>query len=209
VTFLEKLTMTFGKLGRPPEDRLACQLEIFEAVAPLLLAVGVRRLSMRQAARAAHLSIGGLYYYFPTKHDLALFAIQPQALARRCQDFNQAFGHLATSDPQAFLDAFCQRFAENLVFGRPSARAALELGVDVFTTGLEAAIQRALGEFVEGLRLAAPQASEERLRLLARSLRRVALTAVLEGTETSQAILDEFRLLVESVRSGETARSFV
>jgi AcrR family transcriptional regulator len=201
--------MTFGKLGRPPSDRLACQLEIYEAVAPLLQSCGVRRLSMRQAARVAHLSIGGLYYYFPTKHDLALFALQPEVLARRCQDFNKAFGHLATIDPHAFLDAFCQRFAENMVLTRPSVRAALELGVDVFTTGLETALRRSGGEYVEALRMIAPQVREERLQFLARSFRRISLMAVLEGTETSQELLNEFRVLVESVSSSEIASSDV
>src|SRR5436305_196848 len=51
----------FGKPGRPPEDRLGRQYEIYQAVTPLLLAVGARRLSMRDAADAACMSIGGLY----------------------------------------------------------------------------------------------------------------------------------------------------
>jgi hypothetical protein len=49
-----------GKPGRPPEDRLRRQHEIFLAVAPLIERYGAKRLSMRQAARSAHLSLGGL-----------------------------------------------------------------------------------------------------------------------------------------------------
>jgi hypothetical protein len=45
-----------GKPGRPPEDRLRRQHEIFLAVAPLIERYGARRLTMRQAARATHLS---------------------------------------------------------------------------------------------------------------------------------------------------------
>ena len=59
-----------GKPGRPPEDRLKRQHEIFLAVAPLIDRYGAKRLTMRQAARAAHLSLGGLYHYFPTKGDV-------------------------------------------------------------------------------------------------------------------------------------------
>ena len=72
--------MTFGKRGRPLEDRLARQREIYTAVAPLILQKGAGELSMRQAARAASLSIGGLYYYFPTKRALVLHGLSPQAL---------------------------------------------------------------------------------------------------------------------------------
>jgi len=63
------------KPGRPPEDRLKRQHEIFLAVAPLIERYGARRLTLRQAARAAHLSLGGLYHYFPTKRDLVLHAL--------------------------------------------------------------------------------------------------------------------------------------
>jgi|Tabmets5t2r1_1033131.scaffolds.fasta_scaffold05206_2 AcrR family transcriptional regulator len=55
------------KPGRPPEDRLKRQYEIFLAVAPLIERYGAKRLTMRQAARAAHLSLGGLYHYWKPK----------------------------------------------------------------------------------------------------------------------------------------------
>jgi AcrR family transcriptional regulator len=43
------------------------QYEIFLAVAPLIERYGAKRLTMRQAARAAHLSLGGLYHYWKPK----------------------------------------------------------------------------------------------------------------------------------------------
>ena len=58
------------KRGRPPEDRFLRQCEIFEAVLPLLKRRGVRGLTMRDAAAAACMSVGGLNHYFPTKADL-------------------------------------------------------------------------------------------------------------------------------------------
>ena len=41
--------MSFGKPGRPCEDRLIRQREIYLAVTPLLEQIGVRDLSMRAA----------------------------------------------------------------------------------------------------------------------------------------------------------------
>lgn len=39
---------------------------------------------MRQAAAAAHMSVGGIYHYFPSKRDLVLFVLSPEALQRLC-----------------------------------------------------------------------------------------------------------------------------
>src|SRR5215472_15247345 len=81
---LERVAVAFRKVGRPPEDRLCRQREIYLAVVPLLRCSGVRGLSMRAAARAAYVSVGALYYYFPTKRDLVLHGLQPEAIARYC-----------------------------------------------------------------------------------------------------------------------------
>src|SRR5919202_6385305 len=80
--YLEELAMAFGKPGRPPEDRLARPREIYEAVIPLIYRDGARRLSMRSAARAAHMSVGGLYHYFPAKRDLVLHGLREDARDR-------------------------------------------------------------------------------------------------------------------------------
>ena len=89
-----------GKPGRPPEDRLKRQHEIFLAVAPLIERYGAKRLTMRQAARAAHLSLGGLYHYFPTKGDLVLHALKPEAVARLCAEFHGRHADLERTDPR-------------------------------------------------------------------------------------------------------------
>jgi AcrR family transcriptional regulator len=100
--------VAFGKPGRPREDRLLRQREIFGAVAPLVLERGVRRVTMRDAARAAYLSVGALYHYFPTKRDLLLHALTQEALDRFCTDFlKDSFG-LKSDDPRAFLDAYAE-----------------------------------------------------------------------------------------------------
>src|SRR5258708_10463699 len=94
------IAVVFGKKGRPPEDRLARQKEIYAAVSPLILQEGARQLSMRHAAQAACLSIGGLYHYFPTKRDLMLHGLCPEATHRHCQDFHAQFGYLADLHPE-------------------------------------------------------------------------------------------------------------
>jgi AcrR family transcriptional regulator len=94
-----------GKPGRPPEDRLKRQHEIFLAVAPLIERYGARRLTMRQAARAAHLSLGGLYHYFPTKRNLVLHALKPEAVARVCAEFHGRHADLERTDPHRYVQA--------------------------------------------------------------------------------------------------------
>src|SRR3954466_12428039 len=98
--------MTFGKVGRPPEDRFARKLEIFQAVSPLLLSVGAHRLSMQQAAKAACLSVGGLYHYFPTKRDLVLYTLQPDVLDRRCMDFHNQYRDVAQRHPHRYFELY-------------------------------------------------------------------------------------------------------
>ena len=102
----EKSAYMSGKRGRPPEDRLLRQREIFMAVAPTIEGGSARSLTMREAARAAHISLGGLYHYFPTKRSLILHSLTPDALARLCADFHRQYGPLRDRDPGTFLDAY-------------------------------------------------------------------------------------------------------
>ena len=122
--------MAFGKLGRPPEDRLARQHEIYVAVSPLIVQGGARQLSMRQAARAVSLSIGGLYYYFPTKRELLLHGLCPAALLRFCQEFHAEFDYLTETDPRRYLEEGIAVIVQQAEFCRPSIQAALELGAE-------------------------------------------------------------------------------
>src|SRR4029453_18316555 len=92
--------------GRPPEDRLLRQREIYAAIAPLILRTGVKQLSMEQAASAAHVSVGSLYHYFANKRDLVLCGLRPEILAHRCAEFHRATDHVMLEDPGAYLDAF-------------------------------------------------------------------------------------------------------
>jgi AcrR family transcriptional regulator len=138
--------------GRPPEDRLQRQRDIYAAAGALILAQGPRALSMQQIARAAHVSVGSLYYYFPSKHDLVLCGLRPDVLAHRCAAFHRATDHLRHSDPPAYLSAFVQASVDGILFVRPAVYAAVELGSEVLWPSLETALAANTQEFQEALR---------------------------------------------------------
>src|SRR5438270_7913371 len=189
--------MTFGKVGRPPEDRFARQLEIYEAVAPLLLTVGARRLSMQQAARAACLSIGGLYHYFPTKRDLMLFVLEPDTLNRRCQDFHRQYRALAAQDPHRYLGLYVDFAVHGVRLWQPAVQAALELGVDTFQGVIDAALGIGAEGFREMKRIITPGVTEETLDKMEYSLRRATLAACLDKRITPEALKSEIYAIFE------------
>lgn len=120
----------FGKPGRPPEDRFQRRLEIWAAVAPLIEQVGARNLTMRQAAAASFMSLGGLYHYFPSKRTLVLFGLDGEAWERACSDIEVRTGRLRAISPELAAEGFCRSVVDQVFFVRPSMRAAMELGTD-------------------------------------------------------------------------------
>jgi AcrR family transcriptional regulator len=189
--------MTFGKRGRPPEDRLARQREIYHAVSPLILQEGARRLSMRQAARAACLSVGGLYHYFPTKRDLVLHGLCPEALLRVCQDFHARFGHLADRDPQRYVDEAIGVVVEQISFCRPAIHAALELGTESFWEVIDTLLTSTALEFEVNLRRLYPEISDQEVKRWGRGWRRSICAALLDKSITPEESRNELRMLVD------------
>jgi AcrR family transcriptional regulator len=190
--------VAFGKPGRPHEDRLLRQREIFDAVAPLILERGARRVTMRDAARAAYLSVGGLYHYFPTKRDLLLHALTQEALDRFCSDFLKGSFGLKTDDPRAFLEMYAEFCARTCLFVRPAAQAAVELGTETFWPVLDASMQNGLDNFLEALRRVAPGLEESEMLALAQSIRRVLLAGMFDRSMTADDIGSGIRTLVEA-----------
>lgn len=187
--------MAFGKPGRPPEDRVARQTQIYQAVGPLLLQVGARRLSMQQAARAACMSVGGLYHYFPGKQELVLHGLQPQGFQRRCHDFQRRCGHLAATQPQRYAEAILDNLADTVLYARPAVLAALELGV--FQAGVDGLFP-VMEELVAALRPVVPAGTPEPpLWALARALRRVLLGALLDRDLTKQELRTQLWALID------------
>lgn len=189
--------MAFGKKGRPPEDRLMRQREIYNAVAPLILQVGARRLSMHQAAQAACLSIGGLYHYFPTKRDLVLHGLCPEALLRHCQDFHAQFDHLTSLDPQRYIDEGINLVAEHVGFCRPAIHAALELGAESFWAVIETLLTSTVLDFEVNLRRVVPAVSDQELQQCGRAIRRAICAALLDKDISPDELRDELRMLVD------------
>lgn len=186
----------FGKVGRPPEDRLLRQREIFEAVAPLILEVGAQELTMRQAAHRASMSVGGLYHYFSSKRDLVLHSLQPEAHDRLCIEFYASYGHLEDSDPDAFLTAFIEFQAHAAAFLRPALHAAIDLGASTVWPTLERAMALGLEDWTRIARRVVPDAGERDLVALCRAVRRTMLGAMLDKTVTLDEVREELRALI-------------
>ncbi len=197
--------MAFGKRGRPSEDQLARQREIFGAVSPLIMEVGARRLSMRQAADAACLSIGGLYHYFPTKRDLVLHGLRPEAIYRYCEDFHAEFGHLAYLDPQRYVDEGIDVVVEQVGFCRPAIHAALELGTESFWELIDGLLAGTVGDFEVNLRRVAPRVSDQELHRFGRAIRRSISAALLDKSITPDEFRDDLHMLINGyvARAGQ------
>ena len=188
--------MTFGKPGRPPEDRLARQREIYEAVVPLIYRKGARRLSMREAARAARVSVGGLYHYFPTKRDLVLHGLSEDARARLCREYRSDLGDLSGWSAGRHVEAYLDLSIHMFSFAKPSVQAALELGAEELQAVLNSGLRTNVGELVDTLRLVDAGVPEEDLEALARALRRVALGALVDRHADLDETREQMRALI-------------
>jgi AcrR family transcriptional regulator len=201
-------TMAFGKPGRPPEDRLARQREIYEAVVPLIYRDGARRLSIREAARAAHMSVGGLYHYFPTKRDLVLHGLSEDARARLCQENRSRLGDLSGWSAGRHVEAYLDLSIRMFSFARPSVQAALELGAEELQAVLDSGMRTNVGELVETLRLVDAGVPEEDLEALARALRRVMLGALVDRHADLGETREQMRVLIEGHAIGARREEF-
>ena len=179
-----------GKPGRPPEDRLGRQQEIFLAVAPLIERYGARRLTMRQAAWAAHLSLGGLYHYFPTKQDLVLHALKPEAVARLCAEFHGRHADLERTDPGRYVQADVDYMARQCFFLRPAFQAASSWMPRL--PGITSRQHRRRSGVMH--QTAGPRAAgmhPEEIRGLGRSVRRTFFSALIDRTVTPDELRHE------------------
>jgi AcrR family transcriptional regulator len=188
--------MAFGKPGRPLEDRLARQREIYLAVSPLILENGARGLSMHAASRAACMSIGGLYHYFPTKRDLVLHGLQADAIARYCYDFHNQVGNLAETDPPRFMEAYLGFLTGAIQFIRPAIQAALESGIDTLEEVLAPSLTAANEEFAVIFQRVFPQATEEEASQAARAVHRTIIAALFDRNTTADEFREQIAVLI-------------
>jgi len=188
----------FGKPGRPPEDGFRRRWEIYLAVAPLLEKVGAKGLTMRQAAAAAHMSVGGVDHYFPTKRDLVLFGLNPESMRDQCEQYHhQRLAPLERTDPHAHLAAFLDGLVLVVSTVRPALVAAVELGAGPALDTIEAAMKVALQEFVRAIRAVRTDLGDAEAQTLDRALRHTMFGAMLDRSVTPSDLRSELRSIVE------------
>lgn len=193
----EEVPRTFGKPGRPADDVVLRRREIFEAVAPLVPDGGARTLTMARAARAAGLSVGGLYHRFDSKRSLLLYGLAPENLGRACADFTATWGHLAETDPVQLVSRALDGFSGAVDrWVRPSVDAAGQLGVDVLQGALSEAMTTELVGMVRSVRRMRPDLPDDRAAALERSLRRVCTAHVLDPTARDGELREQLRVTV-------------
>jgi AcrR family transcriptional regulator len=187
----------FGKPGRPPEDVFQRRLEIYTAVAPLLEKTGPRGLTMRQAAVAAHMSVGGIYHYFPSKRDLVLFVLSPEALQRLCQQPHEMPPPTERTDSRTHLATFLEGLVRGVPFLRPAVLAAIELGAGPAFDFIENTMTVSVPEFVQAVRDVRPGIGEAEAQAIDRAVRHATLGAMLDRNISASELRNELYLIVQ------------
>ena len=143
--FLGKERRRFSKPGRPRENVVERRLDIYVRVAPLLAERSMSGLSMEQAARAAHVSVGTLYRYFPSKRSLVLYGINPEPADHLSARF--AGSAAPMEDRHAMRAALASFMVQTVRIMRPSLDAAIQLGPEVVRSGLNRVARQPLETF--------------------------------------------------------------
>ncbi len=189
--------MAFRKPGRPRDGRLVRQREIYLAAVPLLKRDRVRGLSMREVACAAYMSVGSLYYYFPSKRALVLHGVQPEALTRFCQEDACALAHLAATDLPAYRQAFLDhvyRLVSQFVL--PAYDAAVELGLETMLAEIRHTLDQSVAAMIPQLQPLLPHLDESRLEAMSAGMHRLLLGALLDRSTTPEHICGDLDALI-------------
>jgi AcrR family transcriptional regulator len=187
----------FGKPGRPREDVFRRRLEIYTAVAPLLEKAGARRLTMRQAAAAAHMSVGGIYHYFPSKRDLVLFVLSPDALQRLCKQPQQLLPPRERANSHAHLATFLEGLVRGVPLVRPAVLAAIELGAGPALDFVEATMTVSVPEFIRAVQAVRTDIGETQAQAIDRAVRHTTLGAMLDRSVTPSQLRNELYSIVD------------
>lgn len=123
-----------GKSGRPRKDPIQERIRIYSAAAPLIQTKGLADTTVDEIARAALLSRGGIYHYFRSKEELALYGLDPEALAHVCHLAVPALERELTRpggpDVAQVVELYADRTLSMLAFVGAALAAAVELGRD-------------------------------------------------------------------------------
>ena len=184
-----------GHRGRPREDQFARRLEIYRAAAPLVLQMGARRLTMRGLAKAAHMSVGAIYHYFPTKRELLLYPLQPAVCEQMLERFAAEHGHLREAAPQQYVEAFVEVLVDGVFDLRPAVQAAFELGADCTWSLLEEGISVEMRDLVEAIVRSGGSPAHDPA-LLERAIRRMFLSCLLDRSVTASEVRSDLFALI-------------
>ena len=198
----------FGKPGRPREDRFLRRREIYMAIAPLLERRGAKWLTMRRAADAANISVGGIYHYFASKREVVLFGVSAEMFQRSCEDFHQGYGNLEWADPAELLADGLDAMVAMVSFARPALVASIELGAASALEAVEAAMDVTLDDLVRVLRAVRADITDDELHVLQRAVRRVLLGAMLDRHASPFQVHDELRAILVKSGSGVVREPF-
>jgi len=117
------------RTGRPAEDAVARRAEIYRRTRPLLEEFGYREVTVKQLARACHMSPAALYHWFPTKRDLVLYPLSPPDRSGRCELLRRRLA--GDTDPMRCLRAWLDFVLEE----RESVILALRLAPEAVAAG--------------------------------------------------------------------------
>jgi AcrR family transcriptional regulator len=123
------MTTIARRTGRPADDAVARRADIFRRARPLLEEFGYRHVTVKQLARACHLSPAALYHWFPTKRDLILYPLSAPDRNGRCELLRRRLA--GETDPLPCLRAWIDFVVEE----RDGVILALRLAPEAVTAG--------------------------------------------------------------------------
>jgi hypothetical protein len=138
-----------------------------------------------------------LYHYFPTKRDLVLHALKPEAVARLCAEFHGRNANLERTDPGRYVAADVAYMARQCFFLRPAFQAAVELDAEVAWDHIQASIEGGLESCTRPLGYALPECTPEEILRLGRSVRRTFFSALIDRTVTPEELRHELLSLIQ------------
>lgn len=200
-SYLGKERRSFSKPGRPRENVVERRLDIYVRVAPFLAERSMSGLSMEQAARAAHVSVGTLYRYFPRKSSLVLYGINPEPADLLARRFAESAAQM--EDRRAIRANLASFVVQTVHLMRPSVDAAIQLGPEVIRTGLDRVARQPLRTFRELVALGMAVDDGRTPEYVEHVVRRTIVSSLME----MESQPGESRGLLEAVLSGGSFRS--
>ena len=135
---------------------------------------------MKQAARAAHVSVGTLYTYFDSKQSLLQYGLNPEPAALLCERFMLEFGGLEHSDPARFRQQLLAFLIETLSVMRASVDTTIRVGPAVARERAQDVMRQPIPQFVTLVRRGLSRARRGSSTVYEQLIRRVMLAALLE-----------------------------